>query len=145
VTRNLSRQRQTVLAELFEDFAVGPMRGFEIGEVKGLAVKLEAVPQHMERPCTSLGTPIRPCALQKEFKATATRAELPACVRLYDLRHSFVTFSLLAGVDIKTVSQEAGHASVAFTLDHYGHVLKEMHETASDKREQLMKSRAASR
>ena len=32
-----------------------------------------------------------------------------------------------------------------FTLDHYGHVLKEMHEAASDKSEQLMKSRAASR
>lgn len=62
-----------------------------------------------------------------------------------EVRHSFVTFSLLAGVDIKTVSQEAGHASVAFTLDHYGHVLKEMHEAASDKREQLLKSRAATR
>ncbi len=95
--------------------------------------------------CTSLGTPILTCALHKEFKTVAKRAGLPATVRIYDLRHSFVTLSLVAGVDAKTVSQEAGHASVAFTLDHYGHVLKEMHEAASDKREQLLKGRASSR
>ena len=56
-----------------------------------------------------------------------------------------MTFSLVAGVAAKTVSQEAGHASVAFTLDHYGHVLKEMHEAASDKREGLFKSRVSSK
>jgi integrase len=95
--------------------------------------------------CTSLGTPILTCALHNEFKAVAKRAGLPDVVRLYDLRHSFVTLSLIADVDAKTVSQEAGHASVAFTLDHYGHVLKEMHEAASDKREKLLKGRAASR
>ena len=95
--------------------------------------------------CTTLGTPIRQCALQKEFRVVANRAGLPRSVRLYDLRHSFVTLSLVAGVDAKTVSQEAGHATVGFTLDHYGHVLWEMHEAASDKREQLMKARAASR
>jgi integrase len=91
--------------------------------------------------CTKLGTPIRLSALQTEFKKILPRAQLPAIVRIYDLRHSFVTFSLVAGVDAKTVSYEAGHASVAFTLDTYGDVLSEMRETASDKREQLFKSR----
>src|SRR5205823_1885194 len=95
--------------------------------------------------CTSLGTPTRLCALQKEFKTILVRAGLPASVRIYDLRHSFVTFSLVAGVDAKTVSYEAGHASVAFTLDTYGNVLNEMRETASDKREELFRSRTAGR
>jgi integrase len=93
--------------------------------------------------CTAKGTPLRQCVLGSKFKATLEVAKLPASVRLYDLRHAFVTFSLVAGVDAKTVSHEAGHASVGFTLDHYGHVLKEMHEGASDKREQLLNSRAA--
>jgi integrase len=93
--------------------------------------------------CTTSGTPLRHCALTIAFKTTLETAKLPANVRLYDLRHAFVTFSLLAGVDAKTVSNEAGHASVGFTLDHYGHVLKEMHEGASDKREHLLNSRAA--
>ena len=91
---------------------------------------------------TSHGAPILIGLLGLEFKAILEQAGIPSTVRVYDLRHSFVTLSLLAGVDPKTVSQEAGHASVAFTLDHYGHVLKEMHEGASDKREQLLRARA---
>jgi integrase len=94
---------------------------------------------------TSLGTPVRLCALHAEFKKILKVAGLPTSVRIYDLRYAFVTFSLVAGVDAKTVSYEAGHASVAFTLDHYGNVLNEMRETASDKREQLFKSRIAGR
>lgn len=93
--------------------------------------------------CTNIGSPIRHCALAAEFKKTLELAKLPASVRLYDLRHAFVTFSLVAGVDPKTCSQESGHASVSFTLDTYGHVLKEMHESASDARERLLKSRAS--
>ncbi len=45
----------------------------------------------------------------------------------------------MAGVDVKTVSHEAGHGSVAFTLDTYAHVLQEVAETASDKRELLLR------
>lgn len=93
--------------------------------------------------CSSLGTPIKLCALEQEFKSTLKRAGLPATLRLYDLRHSFVTFSLIAGVDAKTVSYEAGHSDVGFTLQTYGSVLTEMRETASDKREELFKNRSA--
>jgi integrase len=95
--------------------------------------------------CSSLGTPIKICALQQEFKSTLKRAKLPASLRLYDLRHSFVTFSLVAGVDAKTVSYEAGHSDVGFTLQTYGSVLTEMRESASDKREELFKNRAANK
>ena len=42
---------------------------------------------------------------------------------LHGLRHGHVTHLLIAGVDVKTVSARAGHASAAFTLDRYGHVL----------------------
>jgi integrase len=57
---------------------------------------------------------------------------------LYDLRHSYVTLSLLSGVPVKVVSEQAGHASVAFTLDTYAHVLTEERETASDKLENFL-------
>ena len=90
---------------------------------------------------TAIGTPLAHTVYVREFKRILTVAQLPSVVRLYDLRHSFVTLSLVAGVDAKTVSSEAGHSSVAFTLDTYGHVLKEMNETASDKRELLFNSR----
>ncbi len=89
-----------------------------------------------------IGDPIRPGLLSRSFKALLIVAGLPCEVRQYDMRHLFVTASLIAGVDAKTVSSEAGHANVAFTLQQYGNVLSEMHVAASDKREELFKSRS---
>lgn len=87
---------------------------------------------------TSIGTPFTKSPVRDEFKATLKRAGLSMTMRLYDLRHSFVTLSLAAGVDLKTVSEEAGHAKVAFTLDHYGHVLQVMRDAAVAKREAFL-------
>jgi integrase len=84
---------------------------------------------------TRVGTPYTHSPIRTEFKATLARAGLNENMRVYDLRHSFVTLSLAAGVDLKTVSEEAGHATVAFTLDHYGHVLQVMRDAAVEKRE----------
>jgi integrase len=91
--------------------------------------------------CTRGGTPISQSNLFLSHKTALKAAGLPAKVRVYDLRHAFVTFSLLAGVDAKTVSAEAGHASVAFTMDTYGHVLEEQYEKASEQRAALFADR----
>jgi integrase len=48
--------------------------------------------------------------------------------RLHDLRHAFATTLLAAGVHPKVVSEALGHASVAFTMDTYQHVLPTMGE-----------------
>ena len=48
--------------------------------------------------------------------------------RLHDLRHAFATTLLTAGVHPKVVSEALGHASVAFTMDTYQHVLPTMGE-----------------
>jgi integrase len=88
---------------------------------------------------TKLGTPFhRKHVTNYHFKPTLKRAELPQAIRLYDLRHSYVTLSLLSGVKPKTVSEQAGHSSVEFTLDHYAHVLPEEREGASDLLETLL-------
>jgi integrase len=71
---------------------------------------------------------------------TLGRAELRK-VSLYALRHSYVTLSLASGVSAKTVSEQAGHSSVEFTLDTYAHVLPEDREGASDRLEKLLFSR----
>lgn len=52
---------------------------------------------------------------------------------LYRLRHSFVTLSLLCGIDSKAVSRAAGHSSVAFTLDTYQHVLPSVRKEAAER------------
>ena len=56
----------------------------------------------------------------KIFQKMLNAAGLPPH-RFHDLRHTFVVAALQAGDDLKTVSANAGHYSVAFTLDRYGH------------------------
>jgi len=42
-------------------------------------------------------------------------------IRLHDVRHTYATVSLDAGVNPKIVSERIGHASLAFTLQVYTH------------------------
>ena len=46
--------------------------------------------------------------------------------RVHDLRHTFAVNSIRAGDDIKTLQENMGHYSAAFTLDRYGHVTETM-------------------
>jgi integrase len=92
---------------------------------------------------TPVGTPVDARGLSfRFFKRTLRAAGLSEKFRLYDLRHTWVTLSIMAGADIKTVSRQAGHASVAFTLQTYAHVLPEMREAASDRLEALLRAAA---
>jgi len=45
---------------------------------------------------------------------------------------------LAAGVSPKIISEQLGHASVAFTLDVYSHVLPHMQDAAAEKVETLL-------
>jgi integrase len=72
------------------------------------------------------GRTIHPTWLTKRFTKVASRAGLPR-IRLHDLRHSFATAALAAGVQPRIVSDLLGHSTVAFTLDTYGHALPGSH------------------
>jgi integrase len=85
------------------------------------------------------GGPIRESRfVRRYFKPLLRSAGLPD-IRLYDLRHTAATLSLAAGVSPKVVSEQLGHASVAFTLDVYSHVLPHMQEAAAAKVEALLR------
>ena len=45
-------------------------------------------------------------------------------VRFHDLRHTFASLMLLRGVSPKVISEALGHASVAFTMDTYSHIIE---------------------
>jgi len=49
------------------------------------------------------------------------------------------TLRLLAGVNVKVVSERLGHASVAITLTIYAHVLPSIQGDASSAREALLR------
>ncbi|BDH56110.1 hypothetical protein MTP03_10490 [Tsukamurella sp. PLM1] len=61
-------------------------------------------------------------ASQPAKPATKTRPAEPARhgVRLHDLRHTFATMQLMAGVHFMQVSKWLGHSTFTLTLDTYG-------------------------
>lgn len=46
-----------------------------------------------------------------------------SAIGLHEARHTAVSFWIAAGLNVKSVSVYMGHASVALTLDRYGHLL----------------------
>ena len=61
-------------------------------------------------------------------------------IRFHDLRHCYAAISLQNGDDIKTVSENLGHATVAFTLDVYGHVTDKMRKDSADRMQAYIES-----
>ncbi len=53
--------------------------------------------------------------------------------RVHDLRHTFAVNSIMAGDDIKTLQENMGHYSAAFTLDRYGHVTATMRQASANR------------
>jgi len=66
------------------------------------------------------GQPIDPSTLTHNFGRIVKRAGLSA--RFHDLRHTYASLMLAAGVHPKIVSEALGHSTVAITLDIYSHV-----------------------
>lgn len=60
-------------------------------------------------------------------------------VRFHDLRHSFASNLLAAGVDVVTVSKALGHANVHITLTTYAHAIPKQRQGAPDAMARLMR------
>ena len=69
--------------------------------------------------------------LCQDFDRHVRAAALPT-IRFHDLRHTYASLALHAGINVKVVSSRLGHANVAFTLTVYSHVIPEMDETAAE-------------
>lgn len=69
--------------------------------------------------------------LSHDFAIMAKKAGIEG-VRFHDLRHTFASLMLMKGAPAKVISEALGHASVAFTLQTYAHVLSGMQEKAME-------------
>jgi integrase len=76
------------------------------------------------------GEPYHPERVSKLFRRAAQAAGLPP-VRLHDLRHSYATMALGAGIHPKIVSERLGHANIGITLDTYSHCLPSLSAEAA--------------
>jgi len=82
-----------------------------------------------------VGGPIRASGFRRQFFGPAVRAAGLSPLRPHDLRHTAVALWIAAGADPKQVAVRAGHTSVAFTLDRYGHLYPEADERLRDRLE----------
>ena len=73
------------------------------------------------------------------FKKLAGQAGFPSA-RFHDLRHFYAVASLQSGDDIKTVQENLGHHTAAFTLDVYGHVTEQMRRSSADRMQRFIES-----
>lgn len=78
------------------------------------------------------GRPPHPDTIRKRFERLAAAAGLSR-ITFHDLRHSYATGALRAGVSPKVVSQRIGHANVGFFLQTYAHVLGNDDRDAADR------------
>ena len=68
------------------------------------------------------GRPPHPDTIRQRFDRLAAAAGLPR-ITFHDLRHSYATGALRAGISPKVISERIGHANVGFFLETYAHVL----------------------
>ena len=83
------------------------------------------------------GCPQRPRNVTKAFAALVAKANVTK-VSIHGLRHTHITELLRAGTHPKVVSERAGHAAVAFTLQRYAHALPDMQQDAADQTQKLV-------
>jgi len=68
--------------------------------------------------------------IRRAYMSVLKRGRLKKEFTIHSLRHTFATRLLEKGVNIKTVSELLGHASVQITLDVYGHISQDMKHSA---------------
>ena len=83
-----------------------------------------------------LGHHLFASTVYKSFKRVMEEIGSPE-TRFHDLRHSYAVASIRSGDDIKTVQDNLGHATAAFTLDVYGHVTQKMKQERANRMEQF--------
>lgn len=84
--------------------------------------------QHLTKP-----------TVYRAFKQLAASIGRPEA-RFHDLRHSYAVAAIRSGDDIKTVQENLGHATAAFTLDVYGHVTDKMKQESANRMERFIQS-----
>lgn len=79
-----------------------------------------------------IGQNLSPLTVYKNFKKLAEEIGCPNA-RFHDLRHSYAVAAIQSGDDIKTVQENLGHHTAAFTIDVYGHVTDQMRQESAER------------
>jgi integrase len=85
----------------------------------------------------SARAPFTPSSLYRHSEKAWKDAGFPR-VTPHQARHSFASYLIAAGVDVKAVTEIMGHASVRESFDRYGHLLRDSHANTVAKLDALL-------
>jgi integrase len=80
---------------------------------------------------TSIGTPMDPRNVTRDFKEILAEAKLPP-VRVHDLRHTAASLLLAQGVAPRTIMEILGHSQITLTMDTYAHIMPTLQQDAAE-------------
>jgi site-specific recombinase XerD len=86
--------------------------------------------------CTQTGAPmsqrnVSARGIGKAADRAGLNPEGTQCLSAHDLRHSFASHLIRAGVDVYSVSRQIGHARASITLDVYAHEFEKVRNGAA--------------
>jgi integrase len=87
---------------------------------------------------SSVGTPLNPANLWRHTRALLRRAGIPHH-RLHLYRHTFASLHLAEGADLHEVSKLLGHSGVQITANVYGHLTRQVRQTAAARIERVLR------
>ena len=71
-------------------------------------------------------------AAEGQFKDIVTAIGCPDAT-IHSLRHTYATTAMQMGIDPKSIQESMGHYSSAFTIDQYGHAMKDVQKENASK------------
>lgn len=83
------------------------------------------------------GLPLKQRCIKREFRKLLMAAGIRP-IRYYSLRHTAASLAAAAGVSVKVISDQLGHASILFTLERYTHVLPGIQDEAAARVERML-------
>lgn len=92
------------------------------------------------------GGPLRRDLLHDRiFKKAVTAAQLPAGLRVHDLRHTCAALLIAGGAHPKAIQERLGHSTITVTMDVYGHLLPSVDEKLTDTLEDAYQAASTTR
>jgi integrase len=130
--------RRLVVAEQMQNKALSPLKTRASRRVVPVDdLVLSAVTAHMQRwqpragqvlITNRLGRPVQRNSFGFCWREAVTEAGLPAGTRFHDLRHFYASTLIAAGLHPKVIQERLGHATIAETMDTYGHLFPDASE-----------------
>jgi integrase len=76
---------------------------------------------------------------KRVFRRLVEGLGLTQRIGLHTLRHTYVSLLIAQGENIKYISRQVGHSTIAMTMDTYGHLLKETGQAAMQRLDQRLR------